>query len=181
MKYSKKQIVMSIVPIFALVGCSNDDEQARYAAPNLDSRTVENSDGSLSTWSEADEQIFKSYDEAKLNGYQGSFDDWVALSQLHQGNPELAEDQAEQAGFHGGNVALATMAGVALGALAMNAMAGRSSVTYDSYSQQRAKQRAYYAQSRQRDEESSSGGYRGGGSYNSVDRNGFGGAVGRGG
>lgn len=183
MKYSKKQIILSIVPIFALVGCSNDDEQTRYAAPNLDSRTVENSDGSLSTFSEADEQMFSSYDEAKVNGYQGSFEDWLALTKLYADSPELAEQQAESSGFNGGTALFATAAGLAMGAVAMNAMAGRSNVTYDSYSQQRTKQKAYYAQMHKRDDErsSSSSTARGGSFFSSVVRNGFGGAVGRGG
>lgn len=185
MKYSKKQIVLSIVPIFVVSGCSNDDEQAtRYAAPNIDSRTVENSDGSLSTWTEADEQIFTSYEDAKRNGYQGSFDEWVELTELYPGNPELAEQRAEDAGFHGGHAMLAAATGLALGALAMNAMAGRSGVSYDSYTQQRMKQRAYAAQMRKRDDESSSsssGRGGGGGFFSKVTRNGFGGAVSSGG
>lgn len=184
MKSRKKKIMLSIVPIFVVSGCSNDDEYAtRYAAPNIDSRTVENSDGSLSTWSEADEQIFNSYDDAKRNGYQGSFDDWVELTQLYPGNPELAEQRAEDAGFHGGHAALAAMTSLALGALAMNAMAGRSAVSYDSYRQQRERQRVYAAQVRKRDDESSSSrvGGSGGGFFSKVTRNGFGGAVASGG
>lgn len=181
MKYSKKKIILSIVPFFIVSACSNDDEQAMHYE-NSNSRTIENSDGSISTWSEADEQIFNSYDDAKRNGYNGSFEDWVKLTQLYPGNPDLAAQHAEEAGFNGGNAVLATVAGLAIGALAMNAMAGRSGVSYDSYTQQRARQRVYAAQMRKREEENSSTSSRVGGTgYKHVSRNGFGGAISTGG
>ena len=163
-KHFKKSIVLSIVPVFVLAGCSSNEDQARLAVPNNESEVVVNNDGSYSQEvaiaeqgsTENAQKLLDSYKEAKANGYSGSMDDWIALVQLHETNPEEAQAKAEESGFSGG--------AVIMGALLASSSNSRSGLANSSYSAQRYNNTNNYAYSRPKDEQQSSssgGGYGG--------------------
>ncbi|QIC71766.1 MULTISPECIES: hypothetical protein [Acinetobacter] len=176
-KHFKKSIVLSIVPVFVLAGCSSNDDHARLAVPNTESEVMVNDDGSYTQEVAAIDEngidaapddnadkLLASYDEAKSKGYTGSLDDWIALVQLHDTNPEQAQAQAEESGFSGGTVLMGALAGAAVGAMLASSSNSRSGLANSSYSAQRYNNANNYAYSRPKDEQqsSSSGGGRGG-------------------
>ncbi|HFG7030331.1 TPA: hypothetical protein ACGIK9_002816 [Acinetobacter baumannii] len=166
MKHFKKSIVLSIVPLFVFTACSNNNEEPRLAVPNTDSQVVKNQDGSysqalasakadqpLDTLPNSDyksenynQQLKDAYNEAKSKGYKGSYDDFIALSKLHETEPEQAERKAAESGYSGGTLALAALAGVALGSMAANSSASNYNSS-SSYSQQRVNNANNYAYS----------------------------------
>ena len=188
-KHFKKSIVLSIVPVFVLAGCSNNEDQVRLVVPNNESEVVVNDDGSysqevaaidensvdaapggegaenVSTTSGSagnDQKLLDSYNEAKANGYTGSMDDWIALVQLHETNPEEAQAKAEESGFSGGAMIMGALAGAAVGAMLASSSNSRSGLASSSYSAQRYNNTNNYAYSRPKDEQQSSssgGGY----------------------
>lgn len=170
-KHFKKSIVLSIVPVFVLAGCSSNEDQARLAVPNTESEVTLNNDGSYSQEVAADaapssetenaDKLLASYDEAKSKGYTGSLDEWIALVQLHETNPEQAQAQAEDSGFSGGAMLMGALAGAAVGAMLASSSNSRSGLASNSYSAQRYNNSNNYAYSRPKDERqnSSSGGY----------------------
>ncbi len=171
-KHFKKSIVLSIVPVFVLAGCSSNEDQARLAVPNNESEVVVNNDGSYSQEvaiaeqgsTENAQKLLDSYKEAKANGYSGSMDDWIALVQLHETNPEEAQAKAEESGFSGGAVIMGALAGAAVGAMLASSSNSRSGLANSSYSAQRYNNTNNYAYSRPKDEQQSSssgGGYGG--------------------
>lgn len=173
-KHFKKSIVLSIVPVFVLAGCSSNEEQARLAIPNDESQVVLNNDGSYSQQDGINEtvpdsadnaqRLLNNYKEAKANGYSGSMDDWIAVLQLHETNPEEAQAKAEEAGFSGGAMVMGVLAGAAVGALMASSSNSRTGLASSSYSAQRYNNTNNYAYSRPKDEQQSSssgGGYGG--------------------
>ena len=175
-KHFKKSIVLSIVPVFVLAGCSSNEDQARLAVPNNESEVVVNDDGSYSQEVSIDEtsvnaapgstenaqKLLDSYKEAKANNYTGSMDDWIALVQLHETNPEEAQAKAEESGFSGGAMIMGALAGAAVGAMLASSSNSRSGLASSSYSAQRYNNTNNYAYSRPKDEQQSSssgGGY----------------------
>lgn len=177
-KHFKKSIVLSIVPVFVLAGCSSNEDQARLAVPNTESEVTLNNDGSYSqevaaidengidaapsgSETENADKLLASYDEAKSKGYTGSLDEWIALVQLHETNPEQAQAQAEDSGFSGGAMLMGALAGAAVGAMLASSSNSRSGLASNSYSAQRYNNSNNYAYSRPKDERqnSGSGGY----------------------
>lgn len=178
-KYLKKSIVLSIVPVFVFAGCSNNEEQARLAVPNYDSEVVVNKDGSytqevaplsasdIDAAPDGDEnqaKLVASFDEAQAKGYTGTMDEWIALVQMHETNPEQAQAEAEESGFSGGSLLMGALAGAAVGALLASSASSRSGLASNSYSAQRYNNNTKYAYSRPKDEQqnTSSGGGGGG-------------------
>lgn len=161
----KKRIVLSILPIFALAACSDPDVQSvdRYTAPNPQSNVVTNSDGSYSQSAQevavsdeskvaaADEQLTKSFNDARAQGFNGTYEEWVEISKLHETDPAAAQSRAEDNGFSGGEMLFAALAGVALGGLAAKAFSGKDN-TSRSYSQQRLNNTTNYASVQKYDE-----------------------------
>ncbi len=176
-KHFKKSIVLSIVPVFVLAGCSSNEDQARLAVPNNESEVVVNNDGSYSQevaaieetsvdaapgGDENESKLIASYEEAQSKGYTGSMDDWIALAQLHETNPEEAQAKAEESGFSGGAMIMGALAGAAVGAMLASSSNSRSGLASSSYSAQRYNNTNNYAYSRPKDEQQSSssgGGY----------------------
>lgn len=174
-KHFKKSIVLSIVPVFVLAGCSSNDDHARLAVPNTESEVMVNDDGSYTQEVAAIDEngidaapddnadkLLASYDEAKSKGYTGSLDDWIALVQLHETNPEEAQAKAEESGFSGGAMIMGALAGAAVGAMLASSSNSRSGLASSSYSAQRYNNTNNYAYSRPKDEQQSSssgGGY----------------------
>lgn len=153
-KYFKNSIVLSIVPVFVLAGCSSNEDQARLAVPNNESEVVVNQDGSYTQQDQSNaEKLLASYDEAKAKGFTGSLDDWIGLVQLHETNPELAQSKAEESGFGGGEMLLGALAGAAAGAMLTNAANSRANMANNAYSAQRYNSANNYAYSRPKDEE----------------------------
>lgn len=223
----KQSIVLSILPVFVLAGCSSqEDEYTRMAVPDPEHEVTVNDDGSyrqtqelatgpMSYEEQAAEQAYgdltASYTRAVQEGYVGSLEEWTALAKLYEGDQALAQQQAETAGLNTGQMLVGTLLGVAVAALAANAMSSRTAMANASYSAQRANHQQNYAYSRphktkkeQEEEESGVGagtgralvsGFsasqndreraqdtgRSTAAYGSVTRGGFGGAVGRGG
>lgn len=178
-KHFKKSIVLSIVPVFVLAGCSSNEDQARLAVPNNESEVVVNNDGSYSQevgaieetsvdaapgGDENESKLLASYEEAQSKGYTGSLDDWIALAQLHETNPEEAQAKAEESGFSGGAMIMGALAGAAVGAMLASSSNSRSGLASNSYSAQRYNNANNYAYSRPKEERerSSSGGAYGG-------------------
>lgn len=176
--FLKKSIALSIVPVFVLAGCSSNEDQARLAVPNGDSEVAMNADGSYSQPADLnpnaedaapandanaeqtanDQKLLDSYKQAQDNGYTGSLDDWVALSKLHETNPEQAQAQAEESGFSGGEMLMGALAGAAIGALLASSSGSRSGLASNTYSAQRTNNANNYAYSRPKEEERRSGG-----------------------
>lgn len=154
----KKRIVLSILPIFALAACSDPEVQSvdRYTAPNPQSNVVTNSDGSYSQSAQEvavsdeskvtapDEQFTKSFNDARAQGFNGTYEEWVEISKLHETDPAAAQSRAEDNGFSGGEMLFAALAGMALGGLAAKAFNGKDN-TSRSYSQQRLNNTTNYA------------------------------------
>lgn len=169
--FLKKSIVLSIVPVFVLAGCSNNEDQARLAVPNTDSEVSVNQDGSYTQAEmpsdgidaapledENAQKLLSSYDEAKEKGYTGTLDEWIALVQLHETNPEAAQAQAKDSGFDGGDVLMGALAGAAVGAMLASSSGTRSGLASNSYSAQRYNNTNNYAYSRPKEEERRSSG-----------------------
>lgn len=170
-RHFKKSIVLSIVPVFVLAGCSSNEDQARLAVPSGETAVSVNDDGSYSQAviddaapgsAENAQKLLDSYKEAKANNYTGSMDDWIALVQLHETNPEEAQAKAEESGFSGGAMIMGALAGAAVGAMLASSANSRSGLASSSYSAQRYNNTNNYAYSRPKDEQQSSssgGGY----------------------
>lgn len=138
-------IPLVLVPIFALAACSNE-EPARVAVPSEPEQVIQNADGSYST-----NPLLDSYQQAKAQGYTGTLDEWVQLSQLYETNPQQAQEVAQQSGFSGGDMFLGALAGAAVGALAANAMSSKTNMASNTYSAQRVNDRTNYAYSQPAD------------------------------
>lgn len=126
MRISKKSIAMLIVPAFVLssiVGCSDGvTSQSDGVAKTADGAFVQVADN-----------LNKSYQEAKANGYTGSYEDWVKLLELHQTNPQAASQQASQSGYNGFDMLMAGAMGMMIGNMMSNG-------SYNSY---KDRQRSY--------------------------------------
>jgi uncharacterized protein YgiB involved in biofilm formation len=182
MKCLNKTITMLIVPAFVFAGCSNQDSVATQ-----DSGVVKTADGA---YVQVADTLNKSYEEAKANGYTGSYEDWVKLLELHQTNPQAASQQAASSGYSGMDMLMTGAMGMMIGNMMSNG-------SYNSY---RDRQRSYgssayvrpsasnlnsarstesRAQAAARSSATSSSSSRS--SVSSVSRGGFGGAVSSGG
>lgn len=155
----KKAITMLIVPAFALGACSKSPDQ--IGVPTND-QSVYSQDGSYSQ-----SKLYDTYNTAKSNGYNGSFEDWESLVKLHETNPEQATEQAQSSGFSGSSALIGAVAGAGATALAMQAMNNNSNRANSNYSNSRPSN-SYTNNTTSR-------------STASVSRGGFGGAVSSGG
>ena len=131
----KSLITLAIVPIFALSACTQEEEQQTYAVPS-DPSVTQTADGSL-----AQTSLIDSYEQAKVQGYSGSIEEWASLSKMYETNPQQAQQVAADSGFSGGEVLLAGLAGAAIGAMAGNAMSSRTNMASNTYSAQRVNDR----------------------------------------
>lgn len=116
---------MLIVPAFVIAGCAKDESiasQSDSVAKTADGAYVQVAD-----------TLNKSYEEAKSNGYTGTYEDWVKLLELHQTNPQAASQQAASQGYSGMNMLMAGAMGMMLGNMMSNG-------SYNSY---RDRQRSY--------------------------------------
>ena len=110
----KKFFLCSVIAIsMSFVGCSKAPE------------SYENS------------KIVTSYKQAQSDGYTGSLDEWVALTNQYQQNPQQAQAVAAQSGYDGSDVLLAGVAG----AVAGHMIANNNSNDYD--------RKKYYQQPKQ--------------------------------
>ena len=141
----KSLITLAIVPIFALSACTQEEEQQTYAVPSSPSVT-QTADGSL-----AQTSLIDSYEQAKVQGYSGSIEEWASLSKMYETNPQQAQQVAADSGFSGGEMLLAGLAGAAIGAMAGNAMSSRTNMASNTYSAQRVNDRTNYAYSQPAD------------------------------
>lgn len=124
---AKKSIAMLIVPAFAvatMIGCSQSD-----SVSSTDS-VAQTADGA---YVQVADNLNKSYEEAKANGYTGTYEDWVKLLELHQTNPQAAAQQAASSGFDTLDLLMAGAMGAMLGNMMSNG-------SYNSY---RERQRSY--------------------------------------
>lgn len=183
MKISKKTIALAIVPAFALVGCQPSDNSVA-----TNGSVTQNADGS---YVQVADTLNRSYEEAKSNGYTGTYEDWVKLLELHQTNPQQAAQQAAQSGFNGMDMLMAGAMGMMLGNMMSNGSmnAYKSSSYYDDDRKRRASG-SYVYSGRQtystppRSTSASSQSYRSESrtvSRSTTTRGGFGGAVSTGG
>lgn len=93
----KKFFLCSVIAIsMSFVGCSKAPE------------SYENS------------KIVTSYKQAQSDGYTGSLDEWVALTNQYQQNPQQAQAVAAQSGYDGSDVLLAGVAGAVAGHMIAN-------------------------------------------------------------
>ena len=138
----KKKIALAIVPLFALAACSNDNSQDMSSGVAPVSQSVSQDENGF-----YQDKLLDSYTQAKDNGYTGTLDDWVALTKLSETDLDAAEQQAQDAGFSGGSMLLAGLAGAAVGALAAGAMSSRTGLANDTYSSQRVNNATNYAYS----------------------------------
>lgn len=138
----KKKIALAIVPLFALAACSNDNSQDMSSGVAPVSQSVSQDENGF-----YQDKLLDSYNQAKDNGYTGTLDDWVALTKLSETDLDAAEQQAQDAGFSGGSMLLAGLAGAAVGALAAGAMSSRTGLANDAYSSQRVNNTTNYAYS----------------------------------
>lgn len=160
----KKSIVLTLLPAFVLAGCSqSNDYDDRHTVPNPVSTVVQNDDGSYSKdvvdqkSINGEAQLRQSYEDAKAKGFNGSFDEWVEISELNLKDPEKAQQKAESSGYSGGDLAFAALAGLALGGLAAKNI-NHNSTSFDSHSQQRLNNKANYSVSQKYKEEDRRGG-----------------------
>ena len=112
MKRLNKTIAMLIVPAFVFAGCSSQDSVATQ-----DSSVAKTADGA---YVQVADTLNKSYEEAKANGYTGTYEDWVKLLELHQTNPQAASQQAASSGYSGMDMLMAGAMGVMLGNMMSN-------------------------------------------------------------
>lgn len=115
MKYLNKTIAMLIVPAFVFAGCSSPDGADSVATQ--DSSVAKTADGA---YVQVADTLNKSYEEAKSNGYTGTYEDWVKLLELHQTNPQAASQQAADSGFSGMDMLMAGAMGMMLGNMLSN-------------------------------------------------------------
>ncbi|ADG59907.1 hypothetical protein Acj9p007 [Acinetobacter phage Acj9] len=126
MNFSKKAaIALLIVPAFVMTGCSAPDDSVATAGS-----VAQTADGAYVAVAD---NLNKSYEEAKSNGYTGTYEDWVKLLELHQTNPQQAAQQASSQGFDGMDMLMAGAMGMMLGNMMSNG-------SYNSY---RDRQRSY--------------------------------------
>lgn len=112
MKRLNKTIAMLIVPAFVFAGCSSQDSVATQ-----DSSVAKTADGA---YVQVADTLNKSYEEAKANGYTGTYEDWVKLLELHQTNPQAASQQAASSGYSGMDMLMAGAMGIMLGNMMTN-------------------------------------------------------------
>lgn len=112
MKRLNKTIAMLIVPAFVFAGCSSQDSVATQ-----DSSVAKTADGA---YVQVADTLNKSYEEAKANGYTGTYEDWVKLLELHQTNPQAASQQAASSGYSGMDMLMAGAMGMMLGNMMSN-------------------------------------------------------------
>lgn len=148
----KKTIVLSLVPFFALMGCSESATPDRVVVPNPDVEVSVNADGSYSESTanqvnDADKDLADSYREAQAGGYKGSIEEWAKVVALYETDPETAVQNARKDGFDQSDIIFATLAGVAISALAAKAMINNADATTRAYQQQRVNNRTNYAHS----------------------------------
>ena len=148
----KKTIVLSLVPFFALLGCSESATPDRVVVPSPDVEVSVNTDGSYSQSTanqvnDADKDLYDSYHEAQAGGYKGSIEEWAKVVALYETDPETAVQNARQDGFDQSDIIFATLAGVAISALAAKAMINNADSTTKAYQQQRVNNRTNYAYS----------------------------------
>ena len=148
----KKTIVLSLVPFFALMACSDNNTPDRVVVPNPDAEVSINTDGSYSQSTasqvaDSDKDLNDSYREAQEGGYKGSIEDWAKITALYESDPELALQEAKKDGFDQSDIVFATLAGVAISALAAKAMINNADATTRAYQQQRLNNQTKYAHS----------------------------------
>lgn len=131
----KKSVALFLIPLFVLTACSGENEEKYAQAAPQDSNVNVNNEGFYTTEDLA--KLNESYEKAQANGYKGSLDDWIALVQLSQSNPQQAQQVAQDSGFSGGEMLLGALAGAAVGAIAGNALSSRSNMANNTYSAQR--------------------------------------------
>lgn len=112
MKRLNKTIAMLIVPAFVFAGCSSQDSVATQ-----DAGVAKTADGA---YVQVADTLNKSYEEAKANGYTGTYEDWVKLLELHQTNPQAASQQAASSGYSGMDVLMAGAMGMMVGNMMSN-------------------------------------------------------------
>lgn len=148
----KKTIVLSLVPFFALMACSDNTTPERVVVPKPDAEVAVNTDGSYGQStakqvSDADKDLADSYREAQAGGYKGSIEEWAKIVALYETDPETAVQNARKDGFDQSDIIFATLAGVAISALAAKAMINNADATTRAYQQQRVNNRTNYAHS----------------------------------
>lgn len=142
----KKSVALFLVPLFVLTACGGGENEEKYAqAAPQDSNVNVNNEGFYTTEDLA--KLNESYEKAQANGYKGSLDDWIALVQLSQSNPQQAQQVAQESGFSGGEMLLGALAGAAFGSIAGNALSSRSNMANNTYSAQRMNNNTNYAYS----------------------------------
>lgn len=125
MNFTKKAaIALLIVPAFAMVGCTPNDSVASKDG------VAQTADGAYVAVAD---NLNKSYEEAKSNGYTGTYEDWVKLLELHQTDPQAASQQAAKSGYDGMDMLMAGAMGMMIGNMMSNG-------SYNSY---RERQRSY--------------------------------------
>jgi hypothetical protein len=141
----KKSVALFLIPLFVLTACGGENEEKYAQAAPQDSNVNVNNEGFYTTEDLA--KLNESYEKAQANGYKGSLDDWIALVQLSQSNPQQAQQVAQESGFSGGEMLLGALAGAAVGAIAGNALSSRSNMANNTYSAQRMNNNTNYAYS----------------------------------
>lgn len=137
-RINKTLATMLVVPAFVLAGCSQSDNSVA-----TQSGVAQTSDGA---YVQVADTLNKSYEEAKSNGYTGTYEDWVKLLELHQTNPQQAAQQAASNGFDGMDMLMAGAMGMMLGNMMSNGSYNsyRSSSYYDDDRKRRAAGGASY-------------------------------------
>lgn len=125
-KFAKQSIALLIVPAFVLAGGCAKQEDSVATAQGV----AQTADGAYVAVAE---NLNKSYEEAKSQGYTGTYEEWVKLLELHQTNPQQAQQQAANFGFDGMDMLMAGAMGMMLGNMMSNG-------SYNSY---RERQRSY--------------------------------------
>lgn len=106
MKFKKAAIVMTIVPAMFIAGCSQPTQNAQIT----EEQKV----------AEVANTLNESYAKAKSEGYTGTYEDWVALLELHKTDPQQAAQQAANSGFNGMEMLMAGAMGMMLGNMLAN-------------------------------------------------------------
>lgn len=133
MNFKKSAITLLIVPAFVIGGCS---QQSDTSVATKDGQVVQTENGDYVKIASA---LNDSYEQAKANGYTGTYEDWVKLLEMHQTNPQQAAQQAAQSGYDGMDMLMAGAMGMMLG----NMMSSNSYSSYRSSSYGRSYKGGY--------------------------------------
>lgn len=82
-------------------------------------------------------KIVSSYKKAVDDGYSGSLDDWVGLTNTYQQNPQQAQQIAASQGYDGSDMLLAGVAGAVAGHMLTKSSSGHPSGYSNSYNSSR--------------------------------------------